>query len=658
MHPQILQEEIGDCPICHMRLEPTHGGAPEDTSELTDMQRRFWLGLLLTLPIVFVSNPWIQALFAFPVVLWAGWPLLYKGALSFVSMSLNMFSLIGLGVSVAFGYSLVALFLPKAYVYFETAAVITVLVLLGQLLELQARARTSKAMAALVKRGAKVARLITPDKEVEVPIEKVQVGDILRVKPGDKIPVDGVVTEGFSAIDESMMTGESIPVEKKKGDAVIGGTINQQGSFLMKAQKVGASTLLARIIARVEEAIKSRAPIQSLADTLSSYFVPAVILISLLTFLAWAVLDPSLALVNAVAVLIIACPCALGLATPLSIKVGMGLGAEHGILIKNAAALEKFEKITELIVDKTGTLTEGKPRVTHVVGNMTHSEDNILAFAAALEIHSEHPLASAIVTAAQNKNLTLPKIENFSSTVGSGVSGGDLLVGKAEWLESQNVFGVASMQGLASEYRKQAETVLFVAKNKEVIGFIALSDPLKPSSPAAAETLQAMGIKILLLTGDNEQTAKAVAKELSINDVHWGVSPEAKQAYVEKAKASKEIVAMAGDGVNDAPALAAADIGIAMGSGTDVALETADVALLKGDLRGIAQAIHLSHAMMNNIRQNLFFAFIYNILGITIATGLFYPLLLNPMIAAGAMSLSSLCIVANALRLMFTFRSK
>lgn len=668
MHPEVFQEGPGDCPICGMSLEIKGGHLHGDDVELREMLRRFFVGLVLTVPVAILGmfihtepSRWLQFFLSLPVILWAGWPFFAKGAKSVQRKSLNMFSLIALGVGAAFLYSLFALFQPNLHVYFETADVIVVLVLLGQVLELKAHAKTSRAIEALLARGAKHARLWHNGAEREIDIAHVRVGDLLRVKPGDKIPVDGVIIEGKSAVDESMVTGEPIPVEKDLGAFVIGGTINQTGSFLMKAEKVGHDTLLARIIAKVAEAQKSRAPIQRQADTLSAYFVPSVIAIATFTFIIWGFWGPSLglALSNAVAVLIIACPCALGLATPLSITIGMGQGAKEGILIRDAAVLEKLEKVDTLVLDKTGTITEGKPRVTHVVGNMAHSEDDVLQLAASLETHSEHPLASAIVASATSKRLALSTVRNFKTTPGCGVEGEidnqHVMAGKGEWLEDRGIIGVASMQRLAEEFQNRAQTLLCISYGGEAIGFIALSDPIKPSSLAAANELHRMGLKMILLTGDNEQTARIASETLGLDEYRWGVGPEMKQTFIHNLKHKQGSVAMAGDGINDAPALASADIGIAMGTGTDVAIESAPVTLVKGDLQGIARAINLSRHVMRNIRQNLFFAFFYNALGIPLAAGILYPtfgLSLNPMLAAAAMSLSSVSVILNSLRLI------
>ena len=691
MHPEIVQDHPGNCPTCGMALEPKNVETKADDSEYKVMRLRFWLGLAFSIPVFLLAmgtmistfdfiptnlSRWLQCILSTPVVLWAGWPFFERGWRSVVNHHLNMFSLISLGVGVAYLYSLIAFFFPQAFppsfllrgevpLYFESAAIITVLVLLGQVLELKARSQTSQSIKALLERGARSARIIVNEEEKEIPIDQVKVGDILRVRPGDKIPVDGKIIEGKSNIDESMITGEPIPVQKVVGNAVTGGTINQTGSFLMQAEKVGSNTLLSRIVKMVAEAQRTRAPIQSLADKVAGYFVPTVVLVAVLTFIMWAWFGPQpsfvYGLVNAVAVLIIACPCALGLATPMSIMVGMGRGAEAGVLIKNAEALEKLEKVKTIVVDKTGTLTQGKPKLTQVISNEHGRENEIFRLAAAVEQNSEHPLAMSIVRAAKERSISLPKVENFQSITGGGVIGKvenhEVLVGKSNFLQERKINGVATLQKKAQEMQKQAHTVMFVAIDGQAVGLITVSDPIKSSTPNAIQQLHQLGQKIVMLSGDNEQTAQSVAKKLNIDEVHAGVAPEYKQEFIQKSKGKDGFVAMAGDGINDAPALAAADVGIAMGTGTDVAMESADVTLLKGDLIGIVKAIHLSHAMMRNIRQNLFLAFIYNALGIPIAAGILYPitgLLLNPMIAALAMSLSSVSVIINALRLRHT----
>ena len=692
MHPEIVQDHPGSCPICGMALEPKNVEVKADDSEYKNMSLRFWVGVACSIPVFILAmgsmfssfdriipinlSRWLQFILSTPVVLWAGWPFFERGWRSIVSSHLNMFSLISLGVGVAYLYSIIAFLFPQVFpstfllhgevpLYFESAAIITVLVLLGQVLELKARSQTSQSIKALLGRAAKSARIVVNGEEKEIAIDQVKTGDFLRVRPGDKIPVDGKITEGRSNIDESMITGEPVPVEKEAGSTVIGGTINQTGSFLMQAEKIGSETLLSRIVQMVAAAQRSRAPIQSLADKVAGYFVPAVVLVAILTFFVWAWIGPQpsfvYGLVNAVAVLIIACPCALGLATPMSVMVGMGRGAEAGVLIKNAEALEKLEKVKTIVVDKTGTLTEGKPKLTQVISNEQGKENEILRCAAAVEQNSEHPLAASIIQGAKERSISLSKVENFQSITGGGVIGKvenhEVLVGKSDFLQERKIKGVATLQQKAQELQKQAQTVMFVAIDGEAVGLMTVSDPIKSSTQNAIQQLHQLGQKIVMLSGDNEQTAQSVAKKLGIDEVHAGVAPEYKQEFIQKAKGKDGLVAMAGDGINDAPALAAADVGIAMGTGTDVAMESADVTLLKGDLLGIIKAIHLSHAMMRNIRQNLFFAFIYNALGIPIAAGILYPftgLLLNPMIAALAMSLSSVSVIANALRLRNT----
>ncbi|MCE5295200.1 MAG: heavy metal translocating P-type ATPase [Chlamydiales bacterium] len=689
MHPEILQDHPGNCPICGMTLELKNSEAEVDDSEYRDMRLRFLVGAALSIPVFllamssmistwdrFISpivSGWLQFVLSTPVILWAGWPFFERGWYSVVNRHLNMFTLISLGVGVAYLYSVIAFFFPHIFpisflhqgmvpLYFETAAVIIVLVLLGQVLELKARSQTSQAIKALLGRAAKSARIVIKGEEKEISIDQVKIGDILRVRPGDKIPVDGKITEGRSSIDESMITGEPIAVEKEVGNAIIGGTINQTGSFLMQAQKVGSEMLLSRIVQMVADAQRSRAPIQGLADKVSGYFVPVVVFIAILTFIVWASIGPEpsfvYGLINAVAVLIIACPCALGLATPMSIMVGMGRGAEVGVLIKNAEALEKLEKVKTIIVDKTGTLTEGKPKLTQIIATEGVHENEILRLAGALEQNSEHPLAASIVQGAKDRFINLPKVENFQSITGGGVLGKvenhEVMVGKPNFLQERGIQGVGSLQQKAQELQQQAQTVMFVAIDGQTVGLITVSDPIKSSTFDAINQLHKLEQKVVMLSGDNEQTAQSVAKKLGIDEVHAGVTPDYKLEFVQKAKGKDGCVAMAGDGINDSPALAVADVGIAMGTGTDVAMESAGVTLVKGDLMGIVKAIHLSQAMMNNVRQNLFFAFIYNALGIPIAAGLLYPftgLLLNPIIAALAMSLSSVSVIGNALRL-------
>jgi Cu+-exporting ATPase len=693
MHPQIVRDGPGSCPICGMALEPrTVTGGEEPNEELLDMTRRFKVGLLLTIPLLLLAMSdlipgqpvqhavsmrllsYVQLALATPVVLWGGWPFFQRGWASILNRSLNMFTLIALGTGVAYWYSVIGTFLPNIFpasfrghggevgLYFEVSAAIVVLVLLGQVLELRARSQTSSAIKALLGLAPKTARVIREDgSEAEISLDVIKPGDRLRVRPGEKVPVDGVVLEGSSSVDESMVTGEPIPVEKSKGDKVTGGTVNGTGSFIMKAERVGSETLLAQIVRMVSEAQRSRAPIQRLADTVSSYFVPAVIVAAVITFVVWSLIGPeprlAHAVVNAVAVLIIACPCALGLATPMSIMVGTGRGATAGVLIKNAEALEVLEKIDTLIVDKTGTLTEGKPRLTSIVPLSGTSESELLRLAASIERGSEHPLAAAIVAGAQKRNLTLSEAEDFQSITGMGVigkiDGHVVALGNSKLLEQMNI-EARSLSDRAEALRKEGESVMFVAFDGGPIGLLGVADPIKESTAEAIRSLHEDGIRIVMLTGDNRTTAEAVARELGIDEVAADVLPAQKGEVVKRLQAEGRIVAMAGDGVNDAPALAQAQVGIAMGTGTDVAIESAGVTLLKGDLRGIVRARKLSRATMGNIRQNLFFAFIYNALGIPIAAGVLYPvfgLLLSPMIASAAMSFSSVSVIGNALRL-------
>jgi Cu+-exporting ATPase len=676
-----------------MTLEPRVVSVGEDASpELADMTRRFWIATALALPLIVIEmsdmvpahplqrampaalRTWIELALATPVVLWAGWPLLVRGWDSIVNRSLNMFTLIGMGVGVAYGYSLFATVFPKVFpdsfraidgtvpVYFEAAAAVTALVLLGQVLELRARSNTGSAIKALLGLAPKTARVIGSDgREEDVALDRVVPGDRLRVRPGEKVPVDGVVVEGGSAIDESMVTGEPIPVEKKPGDRVIGATINGTGGFIMRAERVGVDTLLAQIVRMVSDAQRSRAPIQRLVDVVASYFVPAVVLSAAITFIVWAIVGPqprmAYALVNAVAVLIIACPCALGLATPMSIMVGTGRGATAGVLIKNAEALEILEKVNTLVVDKTGTLTEGKPRLVSVTALDGFTDADVLRLAASLERGSEHPLAAAIVAGAEQRKFALAPTEDFKSVTGQGVSG--RIEGRAVALGNEHMMrelGVAfdAVSADADAQRKDGHTVMFVAIDRRPAGLVGVADPIKSSTAEALKLLQRDGVKIVLLTGDNRITAAAVAKKLGIDQVEAEVTPDQKATVVKKLQSQGLIVAMAGDGINDAPALAQAQVGIAMGTGTDVAMESAGVTLIRGDLRGIAKARRLSRATMSNIRQNLFFAFFYNVIGIPIAAGVLYPafgLLLSPIIASAAMSMSSVSVIANALRL-------
>jgi len=690
MHPQIRQVGPGSCPICGMALEPVLATAETGPNpELIDMTRRFWIGLGLSIPVValemgghltglshYLSQAnanWIQMVLATPVVLWAGWPFFVRGWNSVITRNLNMFTLIAMGTGVAWIYSVVATLTPEIFpaafrigggavaVYFEAAAVITVLVLLGQVLELRARETTSGAIRALLDLAPKTARKIRADgSEEEVQLDLVQVGDRLRVRPGEKVPVDGVVIEGRSAVDESMVTGESMPVTKEIAAKVIGGTMNQSGALVIEARKVGRDTMLSRIVQLVAEAQRSRAPIQRMADQVSGWFVPAVIAIAVLAFAVWSIWGPeprfTYGLVAAVAVLIIACPCALGLATPMSIMVGVGRGAQSGVLIKNAEALEHMEKVDTLVIDKTGTLTEGKPAVTAIVPAPGFTEADVLRFAASVERASEHPLAVAIVRAAEGRGVSTVPVVGFDSPTGKGamgdVEGKRIALGNAKFLAELGV-DVAPLAERAEELRKEGATAIFMAVDSSIAGVLAIADPIKASTPEALRGLKKEGIRIVMLTGDNWTTARAVAKRLGIEDVEAEVLPDQKSAVVKRYKAAGRVVAMAGDGVNDAPALAAADVGIAMGTGTDVAMESAGVTLVKGDLTGIVRARHLSQRVMRNIRQNLFFAFIYNALGVPVAAGVLYPfgILLSPVIAAAAMALSSVSVVGNALRL-------
>ncbi len=692
MHPEIVRDAPGSCPICGMALEPRAAALEEaENPELTAMRRRFWISLALTVPVFFLAmsdlipdqpvqhalSPtlihWIQLLLATPVVLWGGWPFFERGWASIVNRSLNMFTLIALGTGTAYAYSIVAALLPGIFpesfrdhggavpVYFEAAAVITTLVLLGQVLELQARAQTSSALRALLGLAPKTARRLRDGAEEDIPLEQVQPGDRLRVRPGEKVPVDGVVLEGASAVDESMVTGEPIPVEKAPGNKLVGGTVNGTGSLIMRAERVGDETLLAQIVRLVAEAQRSRAPIQRLADVVSGYFVPLVVAVAVLTFIVWAIWGPeprlAHALVNAVAVLIIACPCALGLATPMSIMVGTGRGATAGVLIRNAEALEVLEKVDTLVVDKTGTLTEGKPALGSVITIPGASEPEVVSLAASLEQASEHPLAAAIVAAARANNLKLTRVEEFRSLTGKGVMG--MIDGRRVALGNRGLLseiGVdpAPLAEQAEALRRDGQTVVFVAVDSQLMGVLGVADPIKVSTPEAIRLLHADGVRIVMVTGDSRTTAEAVARKLGIDEVMAEVLPQQKSEIVKKLQAEGRVVAVAGDGVNDAPALAQAAVGIAMGTGTDVAMESAGVTLVKGDLRGIARARRLSRATMRNIRQNLFFAFVYNTLGVPLAAGVLYPffgLLLSPMIAAAAMTFSSVSVIGNALRL-------
>lgn len=694
MHPEIEQDHPGNCPKCGMALEPktvTAADTEEDSAELRDMTRRLWIGAGLTLPVFVVAmahlvpawshaewvtgevSRWGQFLLSTPVVWWAGWPFFARGWRSLVNRSLNMFTLIALGVGSAYAFSAVAMLFPQVFpagtahggkpaLYFEAAAVITVLVLLGQVLELRARQRTSGALKALLGLAPKTARRVTPTGDEDVTLDAVHPGDLLRVRPGEKIPVDGSVVEGRTSVDESMLTGEPLPVEKTAGVKVSGGTVNTTGGIVMKAERVGSETILAQIVNLVAQAQRSRAPIQALADKVAAWFVPTVLVVAVLTFAAWMLWGPeprlAFALTNAVAVLIIACPCALGLATPMSVMVGVGRGAQMGVLIRNAEAIEKLAQLDTLAVDKTGTLTEGKPKLAQVLPVDGFAETELLRLAASLEQGSEHPLAHAVVVAANERQLTLEAAGDFQSTTAGGVAGTvtgrRVLVGKTDFLREQGVGGLDELESLAAPIQAEGATAIFVAIDGRAAGVLTVADPVKLSTPEALAELRELGVKVLMLNGDNPRTAEAVARKLGITDFQAGVTPHDKHEKVKSLQTAGRIVGMAGDGINDAPALAAADVGIAMGTGTDIAMESAGVTLVKGDLRGIVRAIKLGRAMMRNIRQNLFFAFVYNALGIPIAAGVLYPFfgaLLSPIIAGAAMSLSSVSVIGNALRL-------
>jgi Cu+-exporting ATPase len=705
MHPQIEQDRPGICPICGMTLEPRSRGVgvgdEEDQREVNSLSRKFWIALVLTIPVLIIAmghafpglhidavvskqiGKWMEFGLATPVVLWAGGFFFTRAWQSIINRSLNMFTLIAVGVGAAYVYSDVAVIAPGIFpesfrrhgevdLYFEAAAVITTLVLLGQLIEAKARSRTGQAIKALLSLSAKNAHRVRDGQEEEIPVDAIQKGDLLRVRPGEKVPIDGVIVEGQSNIDESMITGEPMPASKGADDKVVGATVNQTGSFLMRAERIGSETLLAQIVQMVAEAQRSRAPIQKLADTVSGYFVPAVISIAVITFIVWSIIGPTPAmaygLVSAVSVLIIACPCALGLATPMSIMVGIGRAAQTGILVKNAEAIEITEKVTHLITDKTGTLTAGKPEVVSRVSEKGTNEHDLLQIAASVEAQSEHPLARAIVEAAKKEQIAMRDVTDFQSTTGGGVSaklataspsGGGLdgrhvLIGREKYLSDSNVDISDELRKQAGRLQEEAQTTVWVALDGRAIGVLGIADPIKPTTRTAIRALHDMGLKIIMCTGDNRRTAESVARELGIDEFRAEVMPDEKIEIVKRLKASGAIVAMAGDGINDAPALAAADVGIAMGTGTDVAIESASITLVKGDLVGIVKAIQLSRAVMRNIRQNLLFAFMYNALGVPIAAGVLYPLfgiLLSPMIAGAAMSFSSVSVIANALRL-------
>ncbi|PYJ77547.1 MAG: copper-transporting ATPase, partial [Verrucomicrobia bacterium] len=692
MHPEVEQDHPGACPKCGMTLEPKAiGGEEEEQRETRSLSQKFWIALGLTIPVLFMAmghaipglkidsivpkqiGKWIEFALTTPVVLWAGGFFFTRAWHSIVNRSLNMFTLIAVGVGAAYFYSAIAVIAPGIFptsfrrhgeveLYFEAAAVITTLILLGQLIEAKARSRTGHAIKALLGLAAKTAHRVQDGQEEEIAVDEIQKGDILRVRPGEKVPIDGVIIDGRSNIDESMITGEPMPVSKQAGEKVIGATVNQTGSFLMRAEKIGSETLLAQIVQMVAGAQRTRAPIQKLADTVSGYFVPAVIGVAIITFVVWSIIGPAsataYALVNAVSVLIIACPCALGLATPMSIMVGVGRAAQAGVLVKNAEAIETAERVTHLITDKTGTLTAGKPEVVSRIAANTISERDLLQIAASVESQSEHPLARAIVEAAEKEKIALRNVIDFQSTTGGGVSGNldgkAILIGKEKFLAESNVRFPEELTKEAHRLQQKAETTVWLAINGDAAGVLGIADPIKPTTREAVRELHEAGLKITMCTGDNRRTAESVARELGIDEFKADVMPDEKIEIVKKLKSKGAIVAMAGDGINDAPALAAADVGIAMGTGTDVAIESAGITLVKGDLMGIVKAIHVSRAVMRNIRQNLFFAFIYNALGVPIAAGVLYPffgLLLSPMIAGAAMSFSSVSVIGNALRL-------
>jgi P-type Cu+ transporter len=692
MHPEVEQDHPGACPKCGMTLEPqTIGDEEHEHGETRSLSRKFWIALLLTIPVLFLAmghaipgldidsivpkriGKWIEFALTTPVVLWAGGFFFARAWQSIVNRSLNMFTLIAVGVGAAYFYSAVAVIAPRIFpssfrrhgeveLYFEAAAVITTLILLGQLIEARARTRTGHAIKALLGLAAKTAHRVRDGHEQEIAVDEIQKGDVLRVRPGEKVPIDGLIVDGRSNIDESMITGEPMPVSKRAGEKVIGATVNQTGSFLMRAERIGSETVLAQIVQMVADAQRSRAPIQKLADTVSGYFVPAVIGVAIFTFVVWSVVGPApamaYALVNAVSVLIIACPCALGLATPMSIMVGVGRAAQAGVLVKNAQAIELTEKVTDLVTDKTGTLTAGKPEVVSQIAANTVSERDLLQIAASVESQSEHPLARAIVESARKEKIELRAVTDFHSTTGGGVSGKldgrEVLIGKEKFLTDSNVRFPEELTKEARRLQERAETTVWVAVNGNAAGVLSIADPIKSTTKEAVRELHEMDLKIIMCTGDNRRTAESVARELNIDEFKAEVMPDEKIDIVRKLKSKGAIVAMAGDGINDAPALAAADVGIAMGTGTDVAIESAGITLVKGDLMGIVKAIHLSRAVMRNIRQNLFCAFIYNALGVPIAAGVLYPffgLLLSPMIAGAAMSFSSVSVILNALRL-------
>jgi len=692
MHPEIKQDKPGDCSKCGMPLEPKVVAFEEkDNKETRILARKFWIGLILALPVFFLAfgemipvlnlgafipsnfSRWLQFIFATPVVLWAGNIFFVKAWKSVLNKSLNMFTLIAMGVGSAYGFSVIAIIFPHIFpeslkqhgeigLYFEAAAVITVLVLMGQLLEAKARNKTGQAIKALLGLAAKVAHRIREGKEKDVAIDQIQKNDLLRVRPGEKVPLDGVITEGKSTIDESMISGEPVPVAKIEGDQVIGATVNQTGTFLMRTDRIGSETLLSQIVKMVADAQRSRAPIQKLADQISGYFVPVVLGCAVVAFISWFIFGPApalaYALVSAISVLIIACPCALGLATPMSIMVGVGKGAQSGILIKNAEAIEKCEKITHILTDKTGTLTAGRPQVTAIIIANGGDEKSLLSMAAAIEQSSEHPLARCVVDYAKEKGYKLASVDDFQSVTGGGVqgkvNGKVVLLGKQKFIQDNGISLLDELKNKSVELQEKAQTVIWIAVGGQTVGIFGISDPIKRTTPDAIGALHKMGLKVVMLTGDNEKTAQAIARELGITNLYAGLEPKDKQEIVKKLRNQGAKVMMAGDGINDAPALAEADVGVAMGTGTDVAIESAGITLVKGDLLGIVKALRLSRGVMRNIRQNLFFAFIYNALGVPIAAGILYPflgLLLNPMIAGAAMSFSSVSVIGNSLRL-------
>ncbi|MDD5109390.1 MAG: copper-translocating P-type ATPase [Candidatus Omnitrophica bacterium] len=692
MHPEIQQDEPGDCPKCGMQLkQKLPSAAEEENQEARVLGKKFWIGLILTAPVFLLAlgemipalslkaiipsgvSRWLQFIFATPVVLWAGNIFFIKAWRSILNKSLNMFTLIAMGVGAAYGFSAVAILFPDIFpgslkqhgqigLYFEAASVITVLVLMGQLLEAKGRNQTGQAIKALLGLAAKVAHRILNGKEEDVAIDQIKKGDLLRVRPGEKVPLDGIITEGKSTIDESMISGEPLPVAKIERDRVVGATVNQTGTFVMRTEKIGSETLLAQIVKMVADAQATRAPIQKLADQVSGYFVPVVLGCAVIAFIIWSIFGPApalaYALVSAISVLIIACPCALGLATPMSIMVGVGKGAQSGILIKNAEAIQKCEKITHVLTDKTGTLTAGKPRVTAAIMAGGWDEKSLLSLAASIEASSEHPLARCVVDYAKEKNYVLAPVEDFQSVTGAGVkgkvNGKAVLLGKQKFIEANGISLSEELRKNSDAFQEKAETVIWVVADAEAAGILGVSDPVKKSTPEAISALHKMGLEIVMLTGDNQRTAQAIAKKLGITDVYAGLEPKDKQEIVKKLKSQGARVMMAGDGINDAPALAEAQVGVAMGTGTDVAIESAGITLVKGDLFGIVKALRLSRAVMRNIRQNLFFAFIYNAIGVPIAAGILYPflgLLLSPMIAGAAMSFSSVSVIGNSLRL-------